>query len=134
MSLPRVMLVDDDEDTLTLLTELISSEGCEIATATDAEAALRHFETWHPQLLIVDIHLPGMNGLALLEQIRAVRTDVPIILLSAGGSPQLAVEGLKAGAFDLLNKPFLINDLRLLVRRALDSTGRGLRHAPLPPP
>ncbi|BCA54543.1 hypothetical protein W02_16830 [Nitrospira sp. KM1] len=102
-ALPEVILVDDDDDTLPLLTELISNEGCEITTATTAEAALRHFATRHPHVLTGDVHLPGMNGWALLKKIRAVQPDVPIILLTAAG-PRL----LEARATGTAVSPYLL--------------------------
>ncbi|WP_173046564.1 response regulator [Nitrospira sp. KM1] len=113
------MIIDDDEDTLQLLTELIAREGCEISTALDAESALWEIGVARPHLLLIDIHLPDMNGVALLQELRAAGIQEPVVLLTAGGSTSLALEGMQAGAFDLLNKPFLISDLRLVVRRAL---------------
>ena len=67
-----------------------------------------------------DIHMPDMDGLAFLEQLRAQQHDMPVILMTAYGSLKTAVDGIKAGAFDYLSKPFIIDEVRLVARRALE--------------
>jgi two-component system, NtrC family, response regulator AtoC len=118
----RVMVVDDDAETLALLHEIVAKEGFEVETAEDAETALRRLEEWQPELLITDIHMPGMDGLALLAAVREKEPDIPVVLLTAYGSLKTAVDAIKAGAFDYLSKPFVVEDIRLVVRRALEHT------------
>ncbi len=67
-----------------------------------------------------DIHMPDMDGLAFLEQLRSQQHDMPVILMTAYGSLKTAVDGIKAGAFDYLSKPFIIDEVRLVARRALE--------------
>ncbi|HEY6261889.1 MAG TPA: sigma-54 dependent transcriptional regulator [Nitrospiraceae bacterium] len=116
----RVMVVDDDADTLSLLREVVEKEGYQVETAEDAEMALRKLGEWQPDLVITDIHMPGMDGLALLAAVREKVPDVLVILLTAYGSLKTAVDAIKAGAFDYLSKPFVVEDIRLVVRRALE--------------
>jgi DNA-binding NtrC family response regulator len=116
----RVMVVDDDPETLALLHEVVEKEGYEVKTAEDAEKALRQISEWQPDLVITDIHMPGMDGLALLAAIRERAPDILVILLTAYGSLKTAVDAIKAGAFDYLSKPFVVDDIRLVVRRALE--------------
>ncbi|HSF66398.1 MAG TPA: sigma-54 dependent transcriptional regulator [Nitrospiraceae bacterium] len=116
----RVMVVDDDAETLALLREVVTKEGYEVETAEDGESALRQLVEWQPDLVITDIHMPGMDGLALLAAIREKAPDVLVVLLTAYGSLKTAVDGIKAGAFDYLSKPFIVDDIRLVVRRALE--------------
>lgn len=116
----RVMVVDDDAETLALLREIVAKEGYQVETAEDAETALRQLAQWQPDLLITDIHMPGMDGLALLASVRERAPDVLVILLTAYGSLKTAVDAIKAGAFDYLSKPFVVDDIRLVVRRALE--------------
>jgi DNA-binding NtrC family response regulator len=116
------MVVDDDAETLALLHEIVTKEGFEVETAEDAETALRRLEQWQPELVITDIHMPGMDGLALLAAVREKEPDIPVVLLTAYGSLKTAVDAIKAGAFDYLSKPFVVEDIRLVVRRALEHT------------
>lgn len=118
----RVMVVDDDAETLALMREIVDKEGFEVETAEDAETALRRLEQWQPELVITDIHMPGMDGLALLAAVREKEPDIPVVLLTAYGSLKTAVDAIKAGAFDYLSKPFVVEDIRLVVRRALEHT------------
>lgn len=116
----RVMVVDDDAETLALLREVVAKEGYQVETAEDAETALQRLAEWQPDLVITDIHMPGMDGLALLAAIREKAPEILVILLTAYGSLKTAVDGIKAGAFDYLSKPFVVDDIRLVVRRALE--------------
>ena len=118
----RVMVVDDDAETLALLHEIVAKEGYEVETAEDAETALRRLGEWQPELIITDIHMPGMDGLDLLAAVREKEPDIPVVLLTAYGSLKTAVDAIKAGAFDYLSKPFVVEDIRLVVRRALEHT------------
>jgi DNA-binding NtrC family response regulator len=114
------MVVDDDADTLTLLREVVAKEGYQVETAEDAETALQRLGEWQPDLVITDIHMPGMDGLALLAAVREKAPDILVILLTAYGSLKTAVDAIKSGAFDYLSKPFVVDDIRLVVRRALE--------------
>ncbi|HKP00368.1 MAG TPA: sigma-54 dependent transcriptional regulator [Nitrospiraceae bacterium] len=116
----RVMVVDDDADTLTLLREVVAKEGYQVETAEDGETALQRLGEWQPDLVITDIHMPGMDGLALLAAVREKAPDILVILLTAYGSLKTAVDAIKSGAFDYLSKPFVVDDIRLVVRRALE--------------
>jgi len=116
----RIMIVDDDDETLALLREIVAKEGYEVETAADAETALRRMGEWQPELVITDIHMPGMDGLALLAAVHEKAPDILVVLLTAFGSLKTAVDGIKAGAFDYLSKPFVVDDIRLVVRRALE--------------
>ena len=116
----RVMIVDDDADTLALLREVIAKEGYHVETVEDAEMALRRANDWQPDLVITDIQMPRMDGLALLAALREKAPDIMVILLTAFGSLKTAVDAIKTGAFDYLSKPFIVDDIRLAVRRALE--------------
>ncbi|MGQ0696557.1 MAG: sigma-54-dependent transcriptional regulator [Nitrospiraceae bacterium] len=116
----RVMIVDDDPETLALLREVVTKEGYQVETLEDAEAALRRLNEWQPDLVITDIQMPRMDGLALLAAVREKTPDIMVILLTAYGSLKTAVDAIKTGAFDYLSKPFMVDDIRLVVRRALE--------------
>lgn len=116
----KILIVDDDRDTLELLRELMVKEGHQVRAASSAEAALASMAQEEPNLVVSDIQMPGMDGLALLAETRKRHPETLVILLTAYGSLATAVEGIKAGAFDYLSKPFLLEEIRLLVRRALE--------------
>lgn len=116
----HILLVDDNAETLSLLRDLLSKEGYDITTAPHAQAALEQVHHHQPDLIVSDISMPEMDGLALLAELRARQQDMPVILMTAFGSLKTAVDGIKAGAFDYLSKPFIIDEVRLVTRRALE--------------
>ena len=116
----RVLVVDDDTETLALLREILVKEGYEVSTAEDANAALREVARAEPDVVITDIQMPGMDGVALLAELRTRLPKTLVILATAFGSLKTAVDGIKAGAFDYLAKPFIIDDIRLVTRRAIE--------------
>ena len=116
----RVLVVDDDAETLALLREILVKEGYEVSTAEDATAALREAALQEPDVVITDIQMPGMDGVALLAELRTKLPKTLVILATAFGSLKTAVDGIKAGAFDYLAKPFIIDDIRLVTRRAIE--------------
>jgi DNA-binding NtrC family response regulator len=116
----RVLVVDDDTETVELLREILVKEGYEVSVAEDATAALREAALQEPDVVITDIQMPGMDGVALLAELRTRLPKTLVILATAFGSLKTAVDGIKAGAFDYLAKPFIIDDIRLVTRRAIE--------------
>jgi DNA-binding NtrC family response regulator len=115
-----ILVVDDDEETVTLLREILLKEGYNVDTAADGKIALDKVGSRPPDLVISDIHMPDLDGMSLLAELRVRYQDVPVILMTAYGSLKTAVDGLRSGAFDYLSKPFIVDDIRLVVRRALE--------------
>lgn len=116
----RVLVVDDDTETLELLREILAKEGYQVQTAERAEAALQLVSREEPHVVITDIQMPGMDGVALLTELHVRVPKTLVILATAFGSLKTAVDGIKAGAFDYLAKPFIVDDIRLVVRRAIE--------------
>jgi len=117
---PKILVVDDDSETLSLLSEIISKEGYQVDAASSGESALEKISVGPPDIVITDLQMPGMDGLTLLAAIRMRLPDTLVILATAYGSLKTAVDGIKAGAFDYLSKPFIVEEIRLLVRRAIE--------------
>ncbi|WP_447975288.1 sigma-54-dependent transcriptional regulator [Nitrospira sp. Kam-Ns4a] len=117
---PRILVVDDDAETLSLLTEIIDKEGYQVSSAEGGGAALVLAAREQPDVVITDLNMPGMDGLTLLAELRQRLPDTLVILLTAYGSLKTAVDGIKAGAFDYISKPFIVDEIRLVVRRALE--------------
>ena len=102
----HLLVVDDDADMLRLLTMRLDAAGYRVSTATSAEAALTQLDIERPQLVLSDVRLPGRDGLALFDDIRARNPSLPVILLTAHGTIPDAVEATERGVFTYLTKPY----------------------------
>ena len=117
---PRVLVVEDDEEIAQVLQRSLRLDGYEVRLAADGEAALDTAAAYHPDLVILDLGLPRLDGMEVARRLRAA-DDVPILMLTARDALESRVEGLDAGADDYLVKPFerqeLLARLRALLRR-----------------
>ena len=118
----RVLVVDDEPQITRVLRTVLSSQGYQVRTAAEGEAALTSFAEFRPELVITDLYMPHMDGVELCRRIRAVST-VPIIVLSVKGEERTKVEALDSGADDYVTKPFGIDELLARVRAALRRSG-----------
>lgn len=118
-----VLVVDDEADIRDLVAGILSDEGYEVRTASDSESALAAVRARRPSLLILDIWMQGggMDGLELLDLLKALDPDLPIIMISGHGNIETAVSAIKRGAYDFLEKPFKSDRLLLVVDRALEA-------------
>ena len=118
----KVLVVDDEPQITRVLRTVLSSQGYQVRTAGEGEAALSSFNEWRPELVITDLFMPHMDGLELCRRIR-VQSNVPIIVLSVKGEERSKVEALDSGADDYVTKPFGIDELMARVRAALRRGG-----------
>jgi two-component system KDP operon response regulator KdpE len=123
IKLARILIVDDEPDIPEVLLASLSAHGFEIRSADDGESGMEVFRTWHPDLVITDLSMPRMGGIALCKAIRAT-SAVPIIILSVKGDESTKVHALECGADDYVTKPFGINELLARVRAALRRSSR----------
>jgi two-component system response regulator PrrA len=134
-SLPDVLVVDDDEDIRVSLDRGLRLSGFDVRTAADGEAALRSVAARVPDCIVLDVGLPGRDGVAVVEALRGDGVTVPVLVLSARTSVDDRVTGLAAGADDYLVKPFalaeLVARLRALLRRVPAAAPSGLVVGPL---
>jgi DNA-binding response OmpR family regulator len=119
---PRILLVDDDRGLLVPLAEQLSHDGFEVTTARDGEEALRRLDTAWPDLLIIDLLMPRMDGLALAREVKA-RADLPIIVLSAIDAGDNKADLLDEFAEDYVTKPYHYSELRARIQRVLRRVG-----------
>ena len=119
MSEPSVLLVDDDARILRMLERTLAAEGYDVSVAPDGGAALVQVERSLPDLIVLDVAMPGLDGLAVTRRLRAKRLPVPILLLTARDALEERVAGLDAGADDYLVKPFEVEELTARVRALL---------------
>ena len=115
---PRVLVVDDEESILDFVELGLRYEGFDVELAFDGPGALEAFARRRPDLIVLDLNLPGLDGIEVCRQIRR-QSDVPIIMLTARGEVDERVEGLEAGADDYLPKPFKFKELLARVRAVL---------------
>jgi len=115
---PRILVVDDEESILDFVELGLRYEGFEVELAQDGPAALTAVAARRPDLILLDLNLPGLDGLDVCRRVRQV-SDVPIIMLTARGDVDERVEGLEAGADDYLPKPFKFKELLARVRAVL---------------
>jgi two-component system KDP operon response regulator KdpE len=118
----RVLVVDDEPQITRVLRTVLSSQGYQVRTAPEGEAALTSFAEFRPELVITDLYMPHMDGVELCRRIRAI-SAVPIIVLSVKGEERTKVEALDSGADDYVTKPFGIDELLARVRAALRRSG-----------
>lgn len=125
----KIFLVDDDPDLLSLLTMRLASAGYEVHTAQSAEQALSQLPYIKPDLVISDLRMEGMDGLALFEAIRRFHVSLPVIILTAHGSIPEAVAATKNGVFSFLTKPIVGRELLKEIEKALQLSGAGSSEA-----
>ena len=116
-----ILIVDDEKNYLVVLEALLGPEGYEIITTDNARDALRLVRESDLDLVITDIKMPGMNGMVLLEECKKVKPELPVIMMTAYGTIEMAVEAMKNQAYDYITKPFQNEQLKLTVKKALDN-------------
>jgi two-component system NtrC family response regulator len=127
-----VLLVDDDESLRRVVEYNLREDGYHVVTAGDGRTGLQRFQESAVDLVLTDVRMPEMDGVELLAHLRAMQPDLPVIVLTAHGTIDSAVEAMKVGAFDYLTKPFSREQLKASVRKALElgalaSENRALR-------
>jgi len=121
MSGERILIVDDEEILCRSLKMDLEDDGFGVAVAKSGEKAIQQLADFAPFVVLLDLRLPGMDGLQVLEKIRENDEDINVIIMTAYGDTQTTVEAIKRGAFNFINKPFELEELKELIRKALES-------------
>jgi CheY-like chemotaxis protein len=115
-----ILIVDDEKNIrLTLLTSL-EDLGVETDIAGNGEEALYKLKQKDFEVILLDLHMPGVNGMDVLREVRKIRPDIGVIIITAYGTVELAVEAMKLGAVDFIQKPFVPGEIREMVARVID--------------
>jgi len=114
----RVLVVDDEENIRVVLKALLRRHGYEVETASNGEEALALVDSFGPDFVLTDVRMPKMGGLDLLSTLRAKQSDATVIVMSAYGNVEAALEAIKAGAYDYVQKPFKNEEIVLILRKA----------------
>jgi len=126
-TMSRILVVDDEEAMREFLRILLEKEGHEVLTAGDGAAALALAADRGADLVISDIRMPRLDGVGLLNGLRQRGLEVPVILVTAYASSDSAIQAMQRGAFDYITKPFKVEEIRLVIRRALELSRRRQR-------
>lgn len=119
LKVTRVLVVDDDPHINRLLQVRLKTRGYEIGSASNGQEALDLLESFQPDLMFVDVSMPGIGGLEVLGQVRATKRDTAIIMMTAFGSEEVAIEALRNGADDYLRKPFEPTEFKTVLDRTV---------------
>lgn len=114
-----ILVIEDEEILAKNIQRTLQSHGCETEVASNGEEGLEKFSKFKPDLVLLDFNLPDMNGLEILSSIRNQDAQVKVILITAHGNVQLAVDAMKAGAYDYLSKPVVLSELKMIVDKAI---------------
>jgi len=114
----RVLVVDDEENLRLVLDMFLKKEGYEVETAASGEEALALVDRFGPTFILADVRMPGISGLDLLRELGARQSTATVIMMSAYGSVDLAIEAMKSGAYDYISKPFKQDEVLLALRKA----------------
>ena len=128
---PRVLVVDDEEWMRDACVEILQPEGFEVMTAADGPTGLEMIRGSPPDLILVDLKLPGMDGIAYLGSVKAIDPDIVAIMITGYATLEVAVQAMKTGAYDFLPKPFKPAELRAVARRGIDHRSAALRFSAL---
>jgi len=117
----KILIVDDDRDIQMVLSDLVESEGYQASVAGTGARALKSISTYSPDLILLDIRLPGMDGMSLLEKIMKIDNSLCVVMLTGYGDIKDAVKAIKLGAFDYITKPFDNDGIMEIIRIALSA-------------
>ncbi len=115
----RILIADDEEGLRWVLEKGLRQEGYRVAAVKDGESALREVQAEPYDLIFLDVRMPGMDGLTLLSRLRGLRPEALVVIMTAHGTLETAIHAMQRGAYDYLAKPFDLDEVLLLVERAL---------------
>jgi DNA-binding NtrC family response regulator len=132
--MPTLLIIEDEAKMRRLLELNLAEDGYTVHTAADAESGLNTLRQEKIDLIVTDLKLPGMNGLEFLQAVKRVNGTIPVVLMTAFGTVETAVEAMKAGASDFVLKPFAMEELKIILHKELDvhrlrEENRSLREA-----
>src|ERR1035437_4145813 len=118
--MPTILIVEDEAKMRRLLELNLGEDGFTTLSAGDAESGLKLLRENSVDLVVTDLKLPGMNGLEFLQTIKRTNATIPVVVMTAYGTVETAVEAMKAGASDYVLKPFSLEEMKLILRKELE--------------
>lgn len=127
----HILIIDDNKGTIDALTQIVAEAGLKAMTAVNAEDGYRLYKKNPADLIITDMNLPGESGIDLLRRIREEDDSVPVIVITAFGTVESAVQAVKLGAFDFITKPFSVEEIEIRINKALTTRRLSLKNRQL---
>ncbi|TCN73113.1 sigma-54-dependent transcriptional regulator [Acetobacteroides hydrogenigenes] len=118
----KVLVIDDERAIRSTLKDILSLEGFDVELAENGAAGIEQFEKGGIDVVFLDIKMPGMDGIEVLERLQAISPEVPVVMISGHGTIDTAVEAIKKGAYDFIAKPLDLNRILITLRNATDKT------------
>ncbi len=115
----KILVVDDQASNRNILRQELTHRGYAVETASDGPEALGKVESSRPDLMIVDYMMPKMSGLEVLKELRNGENDIPVVMITAYGTVDRAVQAMKEGAYDFITKPFEPDHIAIVLQKAL---------------
>ncbi len=119
-----ILLVDDEANIRTVFSDVLKRVGYRVKAVENGHEAIKEVEEKTYNLALVDLRMPKMDGIGVLENIKKRKPEIPVIIYTGHGSITTAVQAMRKGASDYLNKPFSPEELKLSIRKALEEAGR----------
>ncbi|AEG60287.1 sigma-54-dependent transcriptional regulator [Desulforamulus ruminis] len=117
--IPRILVIDDEERMCWALERALSHEGYQVLTATWGQQGINLAQEAEPSMVILDLKMPDIDGIEVLKRIKGIHPDIPVIMITAHGTIETAIEAMKIGATDYITKPFKLDELKVQVKQAL---------------
>lgn len=115
----KILVVDDDKDMCWILSQILEEEGYKVLTSSSGKEAIKVTKKEKPNLILLDLEMPGINGVETLRRVRRFNKDVPVIVISASENERLVNEALKLGIFAHIPKMFNLEELVVMVKQAV---------------
>ena len=127
----KILIADDDPNIVKILMDRLKSRGFRVTAASDGEECLDQMEKGNHSILILDLQMPRMDGMEVLEEVKRINPEIDVIMMTAYGTIDMAVRAMKAGAADYITKPIELDELSILLeriseRRAMRKENEGL--------
>src|SRR4030066_552294 len=116
----KVLIVDDEERVVQSIAGVLEDEGFQVARAKSGEEAIKVFQHEEPDITLLDIWMPGMDGIEVLKRLKWISPDCQVVMISGHATISTAMAAVKLGAFDFIEKPLSLDVLLMTIRRALD--------------
>ena len=116
----KVFLLDDDELIVSVLSRALKKEGYEMYAETETDSVINKIKSWAPDIVVLDITMPGRNGMDILQEIKSSEINTQVVMLTADDTAETAAKAMKLGAVDYLTKPFNMNEIKIVISNIIE--------------
>ena len=116
----KVFLLDDDELIVSVLSRALKKEGYEMYVETETDSVINKIKSWAPDIVVLDITMPGRNGMDILQEIKSSEINTQVVMLTADDTAETAAKAMKLGAVDYVTKPFNMNEIKIVISNIIE--------------